>query len=403
LASEGGEDSETGSGGFPDLPEQEDPSCLEQGGSYALVGEPTIILEAYPEFVEPTDIEATSEGVLAFWRVGFNGSDPMPNTFARPYSAQLEAIGDPVTLMERPVTHGPRAHPLGEGFELTMCGRWGYEDRGTSMRVDAMGVPLAAEVRRSPEDRHCGIAGHVPDGAWTGARQLFAWRDNSSGPVPGYELLLDVYGEDGVSLGWTQLQDDGDWYPEPRFVVGPQAAFLVSWAANDQVMLHRFDPSGAWDEAGAVDLAVPGPVDSGDIALAADAEGFVLWMGERSEPYRIVRWQLGPTGALLDGPVYVEPEGGYGIYSDFEMERRPGGFAVAASVGELDWSSAGVGVLYLDGAGEYLEEVVVPTPPGSYLGRPQLAQRGDSSYLLYSIVHEDDTSDLAIAEIACSL
>ena len=65
-------------------------------------------------------------------------------------------------------------------------------------------------------------------------------------------------------------------------------------------------------------------------ALAANTEGMVLWMSERTLPHRTLRWHLYLSGALLEGPIEEFPADPARTYHQFELVPRSGGFALAA-------------------------------------------------------------------------
>jgi hypothetical protein len=392
--------SETGKPNFPELPETQ-PGCLERGGMHALIGEPHLIISDHLESIDPGDLEPTSDGLLAFFDMSTpENLDAYPNAWAARLDEHGTPIADPFPMFERGVSNGPRVHAFGDDFMVTFAGLWGYENRAGAVAINSLGEPLAAEQLRQPDDRHCCISGHSPEGAWTGHRHLFTWRDNSSGPLPGFELLLEGFTSDGNSLGWTQIQDDGDFHPEPRFVVTNEAAFMISAAGQDGVMLHRFDAAGTWLQDQAVTLELLSDFSVGDAALAVNADGFVIWLEENDLPARVLRWHLDPEGQLLAGPIEVPPPGPDSYDSNFELATRPGGFALAAQRDHTGVDS--IVVIMLDATGEPTDSVEIEPElePEMSLRRPRVAQRGDSTFVLYEAV-DDATHDLLIAEIGC--
>jgi hypothetical protein len=397
---------------FPELPESE-PGCLERGGVHALAGEPHPIVWDQPDHVAPEDLVATSEGLLAFFRMSpLDDPSADENAWVAPLDEHGIPISEPFVMFERGVDRGPRAHAAADGSLLvTFAGQWDSDGRAGAVAIDALGMPLAAEQPRQPNDRHCCVVGDSPEGTWTGYRHLFGWRDNSSGPLWGHELLLEVFASDGSSSGWVQLQDDGAFSPEPRFVVTSEAAFMISAAGEgdepigDGVMLHRFDVAGTWLPDQAITLDLPEDfVWVGGAALAANADGFVIWLEERNDFHRSLRWHFDPQGQLLAGPIVVTRPDPDTYDSEFELVARPGGFALAATRGNTDQAS--IVVVMLDSTGAPMDTIEIQPGPDESLRSPNLAQRGDSTFVFYEVDyleldHPYATHRLFVHEIGC--
>jgi len=151
---------------------------------------------------------STSDGIFVAFTLGFDGSDIRPNFFGR----RLDDDGTPVSdLLPLDLANGGhlRATPHSDGVLLTYCGRFSANDETTRALIGPGGD--VRWERRAEPDRSCGA--WFPQSVFTGERILTSWTDNSSGPVMGHELLLDVAGADGESRSNRELFPEGDGGP----------------------------------------------------------------------------------------------------------------------------------------------------------------------------------------------
>lgn len=370
----------------PDLPPPE-PSCEDENGHFTLLGGPWTLLPQSTYHHSGFGLLPDDEGLLAIWRGEFIGTDPMPNFLGARASFDGELQADVAPIWERPVLQPPSIHPLEEGFLVTFCGRFGFEDELAAQILDAQGQPLATETVRHPRG-HCGAA--RPEGVWTGQRFLFTWIDNSS-----MEVLLDVGDAELASLGVTTLAQDGDLSAPPRIAVGHESALLVVGLRDDQVLAVSLAHDGTVLDA--YPLALPPDHDVGALAVGAHWDGsFSVYLADRSDRglfhSRIdADGQSAPT--LVDGTAQ---------FSDPLLVRRPGGHLLVSMAHTYETSER-IWIIATDDAGTPTSIETLPAAPSAfYESAPAVAVHGDDAYVLYVSAYEDETYDVRLAHLGCA-
>ena len=350
---------------------------VDEGLGLGAIGEPIVVRDvdehgddrcstcAMPFY---PDLVPLGDGIFVTWRLGMLGTDPVPNTFARQVDHGGRPAG-PIELLFEPVTtSSPRTAPGPEGAALVYCGRRGSRDKAVSALVDRGGAVLD-ETLRAPTDRSCGA--WSPDALWAGERWLFAWTDNSSGPVEGHEVLLDVADARGASLGARTLEPNAA--SGPRMAAAHGRAVLVVDARPEprrsRIAVHRLDPRGAalgepiyldvpdgTDDAFATPFVVPSATgftvhaasarrDGGRFVAALAADGTPLGAIERLDTgvgyvngFDDVIARSG-GGALLASPTRVGDASGYTVLSLGEDGRTIGAWTPEAMEESFAWGA----------------------------------------------------------------
>ena len=344
------------------------------------------------------DAIVTDAGILVTWRIGFDGSAPDPNTFSRLLDEWTAPLGDVQLVFGRGTTQGPRAIAAPDGAALVYCGRFGTNDKTTSSLLDPRGR-FVSETQRSPTDRSCGA--WEPDGIFTGRRFLFAWTDNSSGPVAGNEVLLDLADASGASLGSRELHPEGG--SGPRFALGHDRIAMTveirSEPRRSQVAVHFFSLDG--DALGAPTILempdVEAVFQTPHPVATADGWLVVAGAGTRMPGGRFVA-RLAPDGALVSGPTRVDV--GTFFTNGFDDVIARGGGAILASPAQLDGDYAYT-VRSLSASGDTVSEwrPNLGAEPG--FGQAALLELGGRIYVTYTVSVDETHNQVRIRELGC--
>ena len=372
--------------------------AVDEGLGFGSVAGPHVVASV-PEFAFSLALVATPEGLLLTWRDGFDGQAPTPNVFAQ----RLMPDGTPVpgtdvtTVLAQSVTNGPRLAPsIDRTFIATYCGRQGFDDVATSSRIDAFGAAVALHGERSPIGRSCGAAD--PEGIWTGQRHIFSWTDNSSGPVEGHETLLDVAREDGVSVGWRTLHDEGDLSAPPRMASSADRVVLVTGVRPapqvSELAVHALDAAG--NELAVSTWLAPEGGAWGHTPVATGASGFLV-LGENRFGDGLFRMRVDAAG-IAEPP---EPLPGLaGTITSLAMVSRPGGGFVA--VGDRSGTEIDGGlVLALDEEGA-ITFLWAAASEGAepYFAFPAIAASGPRVFVAY-VTEAAAGPELRVREFGC--
>ncbi len=254
-------------------------------------------------WVRDFTVQSTAGGMLAFWHLGFDGSDPQPNAYLR----MLDDGGGPRGPIQRldGLLNGgwTTSTPHPDGVLVTYCGRvGGGDDVAVRALLSPVGEPLW-EVRASPRDRSCGA--WRPVSVAVGRSRIFtAWTDNSSGPVPGHEVLVDVAGGDGESRDWEQVLPEGDG--KPGLAVGAERVVHVQSAREEPrvstLHIQTYGLDGASDERALI-TALAEESFYGEPWVFPTPSGFTVHMKEQSrDPGGRIVLRLDPLGVVVDPP-----------------------------------------------------------------------------------------------------
>lgn len=240
-----------------------------------------------------------------------------------------------------------------------------------------------------------------PDGAWTGARHLVSWTDNSSGPIPGHETLLDITDAAAESLEWRELLPEGDLSSPPRVAAGPQRSVVISGVWTGEVhdfTVHVLDDLGQ-SVGEPLSLTRPDDAHLGSADVIAGPEGFSIWAGYWDIEPNLLHWRLD----ALAQPLSLDPEliPSAEALRELDAVRRPGGHVVAAETVDVVEYTNALALLVFDES-ELLDRVDIPLPTDAqWIARPKLAQRDHTTYVLYQLGFADRV-ELHLRHLDCT-
>jgi hypothetical protein len=308
------------------------------------------------------DVLPFAESLVVVWRLGFDGSRPQANAFAREIGRDGFPRGEPEVLFDRNVTNGFRAAvaPDGAQASLAFCGRFGTDDVMASAYLAATpGLRLLRQPReRQPVGFGCGAM--LPDGILGADTGLFGWINNRGSEEA---VLLDPVDADGSSLGGRRLlDDDGDYAIPPRFarrgddfaVVlgtrGPRRTSSLRW-----IGLDRF---GVTTAAVEVPSDPERPFSRATLAPALDG-WLIVAATDRRDAFGHFLLRVGLEGTILEGPTFIDDGVRWG---SVDLEPLPGGgFALGGQIAPADGDPT-VAVARLDAAGRQTDLWVPETP-----------------------------------------
>jgi hypothetical protein len=285
-------------------------------------------------------------------------------------------------------------HP--RGAVAIYCGRFGANDVTTSSLLDPAGV-LIDERQREPRGRSCGA--WDPDTAWTSTHTLFAWTDNSSGPIWGFEVLLDRAGEDGVSLGSEMLEPNGDG--GPRLASAHGRAVLVVGVRNEprrsQLAVHPLAIDGTrLGEPSYVEP--PGGEDDGFNTpyVVPSSTGFVVHSIVR-EGRAVTR--LGPNGEVTEPTRSIVDATPFSNGFDDVIARAGGGAVIAGPTSGPPGTPA-YGVAVVDDRGDTIATWSSdPAEPAVAWG--SLVEHRGRLFLTYAAGTSAFRDQIRIRELGC--
>lgn len=346
---------------------------------------------------------AHGDGLLAVWRMGFDGSRPQPNAWARRLADDLSPRGEPFVLFETNVPNGFRLAPLDDRrAALAFCGRFGADEMGSAF-IGSDGDVRVAPARRSPEGFGCG-AMH-PDVAWSGERAFFSWTNNR-GLIDTRAVLLDVTDREGESVDARPVSEaGGDLSVPPRFAVGHGRVAMVTGHQPElrvtRLRFVLFDARGR--ELTRVDLDAPPETRWGSTDVVATRDGWLVVGTDRTsfdDPVGRALVRLDADGALIEGPRLVEPGWEWSLV---ELEPRHGGRELLLAGGlESPDGTRGLAVMRLDATGRRVD-VWRPEPPeGLGLSGFDLVVAGERVFFIYPGPAEDsEPNEVVLWELGC--
>jgi hypothetical protein len=194
------------------------------------------------QWVVDGEVFTHGDGMLAVWRLGFNGTEPQPNVFVRRLDGNGNPLEPPRVVFEHNVPGRIRlepAHQDGVVF-FPMCGRFGTGNRAGAAWLDVQGGVVSPPARRPPEPHLCNSV----EGRWTGRRYLFAFGDSA---IPS-KTRFEVAGANGASLETRVLHDPGNLVARPFFSVAHERVAMIAGVpaegGGSQLAIHLFDLDG---------------------------------------------------------------------------------------------------------------------------------------------------------------
>jgi len=337
-------------------------------------------------------------GFVAVWRLGFDGMQPMPNTFSRAIDLDGTPRATARVLWDPPVSQGFRMAPTSGGRAvLAFCLRDVADDVPSSAFLDADGALLEGPTERSPRLDTCG--GQVPDVVWTGRRHLFSWVHDHEGPAlevadeEGRSLSFEVLDRDRVD-GGIRLSNSGGRVLQV-FVQRPEpaAADLVLRTLDDEGNL--LGEAMARPEVGRAVLPVVAPATPGWLVLA-----------ENDVAPGIFALRIDEEGDIVSGPTLLDESRTY-ANDLYDLEPRPGGgFYFVATVYDVPYEYY-VFVATLDDEGrieeEWATEPFSPDGKEGWIASPDLVAVGGSVFLLYKgLAPNSEPNRIWLREFGCT-
>ncbi|MBW2458307.1 MAG: hypothetical protein JRI68_27640 [Deltaproteobacteria bacterium] len=330
----------------------------------------------------------TDTGLLAVWRIAFNGQAPKPNSFAQTLDGLGQPVGPARQLLTDPVVVGPTLAPSLEGnFVVPMCRRFGTNDKPSWLVANPMGEVVGSEHPVSGSSESCTTFDTPPQMVWTGRRHLFTWVTSTSDHV-----LLESSGADGGGAQAELVTEDGDLSVPPRLV---QFGDRVALVAGLQPEVPSASELGIWflDLDGNVlsgPLALPDPGGSRYLQprVAVDPDGVMLIVAPHRFDDGWIRARVAFDGTVVSPPELL-PE----LVTIRDLEARPaGGFWAAGDVFD-----EGTYLFQLDATGEIVARYEVPEAAW----RPELAQRAGRVHLLYAAPSDEEQPELHSLTFGC--
>jgi hypothetical protein len=237
----------------PEVCNGRDDDCdgwIDEGLGFGAVGPPIVVRDTEGstgdcsscQWVVSGEVFIHDEGMLAVWRLGFDGIDPQPNVFVRRLDRSGTPLEPPRTLFEHNVLGRVRLEPAHEDGVMffPMCGRFGTGNRAGATWLDMQGGVVRPPARRPPEPHHCVSV----EGRWTGRRYLWAFGDSA---VPS-KTRFEVAEADGRSLETRVVHDPGDLAGQPFFSVAHERVAMVTGVPAEEggsrLAIHVFDLNG---------------------------------------------------------------------------------------------------------------------------------------------------------------
>jgi hypothetical protein len=386
----------------------EDDDCdgrVDEGMPVVADGEPTVLgrLETEISLFNRELIEGKDGRYWPIWLEARSGGGR--TLYVGSIDANAEPTREPTARDMVELSEGPRATRGAGGEVMLVACRDFAQTHASSVSLDDRAQFASMPVARSPRGRSCGAG--EPSVLWTGKRYLFGWTDNSTGPVPGNEVLLDIARRDGSSEDWRELTRDGELVLQPRFAVsgsGEDTRVLFAYGLtreprppHSEVRFHVLDRFGEpLAEPRTVPFEVP---DAGwhDLEVATAGDGSFLALVAERFGQGLFRMRVSTEGALLEGPTQLEGTGEL-TYSRLDLTARPGGgFLLAANAtGELD---PRLHVLTLSDEGEMVGRHEVDEPETS--AWPEIAPVGARGLLTYTAILGRAETELRAMPLGC--
>ncbi len=342
------------------------------------------------------------DGMLAVWRMGFDGSRPQPNAWARRLDLDANPLGEPFVLFDTSVPNGFRLAPVSASrAALAFCGRL-PADVMASAFLDPTGRVVVAPAIRNPMGFGCGA--HHPDVAYAAGQGFFSWTNNRGG-LAERAVLLDLVDGEGRSTASREVVDSSaDLTVPPRFGVGPASVALVTgYSPEPRTTLLRFVLLGLdGSERARVDIEPPPETRWGDTDVATAPDGWLIVGTDRTSfdaPVGRALVRLDADGVVREGPINIEP--GW-EWSRVDLEPLPGGGFVLGGLLESPDGARGVAVMRLDDEGRRVDVWRPEVPTFFGLTGFDLVVSGARVFLIYAGPAADLTpNEVVLHELGC--
>ncbi len=184
---------------------------------------------------------AGPEGLVALWRLSFDGSHPEPNAIIGGLFTGSTPRA-PEVLLERNVTAGFRVAMGTDRVAVTTSARWGSADRPAVFWLDPSGGLLGGPDPVMAEGVTSGSV--APDVVWTGSRFLVSWCAASFQPG-GWPLMVSAFDAQGALVSQTVLAEDGTELGLQRLgVSGDRVLVVARKAPTRESLTYLLDGEG---------------------------------------------------------------------------------------------------------------------------------------------------------------
>jgi hypothetical protein len=268
-------------------------------------------------------------GMVAFWRLGFDGMSPRPNAFFRTLDANAAPSGEVSELFGGNVTGGFLVAPVADDRALLAhCLRDRADDLHATTSVGSDGS--VGESRWHFDRDFC--SNYATALAWTGRRALLASTDEDA-------LRIETADGRGRTLDARTL-GAGRTASAPSIARGHGRLAVASAVFTEDfstiASVHLLDETGEI-LGDPVELGQASAPDGRwrDLLVGATAEGWLLTAASDLEPGhggRIVA-RLAPDGAVIEEATLIDDDASYGNWT---IGARPGGGAVLAGNRQSD-------------------------------------------------------------------
>ena len=279
---------------------------IDEGLPWTLLDEPGVVWTGEGAALS-AHLSAHGDGLLAGFRLGF--VEP-PNGMRRLLDETGAPVGEAAPFSATYVSQGPTLSRGPEGSTLmAWCGARGGESRAIAARIERDGTETGEAVR-APTDRSCGAA--EPAQIGIGARRWFAWTDNSTGPVPDHEVLLERSDLDGRAQDWWQLHDTGDLTAAPRLAARGDRGVVVYGVREGQRWLVEARPLDGDAPGDPLRLEPPEGVFFGGLTVAATQDGWLVLALDRAGVGALrarLRTEADGRLSVIEPPTRVELNG----------------------------------------------------------------------------------------------
>ena len=309
----------------------------------------------------------TSEGMLALWLLGFNGTSPEPNAFRRILDDDGHPSGDIELLTDQNLLRIQLLPATEDQSLLVYCLRARSYDYAATVFLDGTGEMLGEPELRFDEPG-CGWASTlVPQG---NAHALSAIQVGAATPV--YEFM-DL---EARSLGTYQVEWENTSLP--TFAANEAAVAMVHSVERGaaqflfQLLDFRGEPVTEPELIGLVGFAHQGPV------VASDGERWLVFAADDSSGGFVRAW-FEQEGELSDGPTLVDPE----VHaSRVQLLRFQDGFLLSGYGRLREPRHTSLFLWRLDADGEVTDRWEMTE--GSFRDPPAFVIRDGRMFMLYS-------------------
>lgn len=356
------------------------------------IGDPVTVVQG--PLTRALELVDTGDGLLAI--LGSLGTQEMG---IRRLSFDGELEGEFTVIPDVQPNWGPTATPSANGrFLLTVCTSTGFENRLGTVLLDPAGTAAGPLLLTKPT-RSCGATESWS--LWTGQRHVTAWAENSSAPTFATEVLSSIADEANRSAtGSVLLDEGGNLSSSPHLVRFGNRILMVSG--------FRIPPDSPRNLVTWI-LDLDGNVVTGPTRLETPTEyrprqARALSLGGDRLAVVSPDWnrpglfwgELDATGQWASDGLQLAVEGSR--YDDAEVTALPGGGhqVVASTFGDFQ------GELFdIDSSGDFTSRYRHRRADESYFASASAVARDGRRYLLYATDIPNGRDEVRLITLDC--